>query len=273
MKAVSLFFSSAAILAFVFCKAPARTPRQSALITAGSLYCREAPKSDAASVTLLTFGTPVYVETADSQLQTLDGKLDRWYRTDLGCWVFGGYLSLSKDHVAEPALFAGELVQCDIPLDGLWSNVFSPFVIDDQYVAFVNLSLYPSTDGPTFGIEIGRVARSQDDWTFTPQIIGTYRYPDASWMGVISATNRQAIHFYSRADTSGTYFVTTESKIPRDRARKICSEFGKQEVRGQLSIFETYNEMRPTTPEAIRKSFPIVALRNNRLFLGFQGAK
>jgi hypothetical protein len=60
-------------------------------VSASSLYAREEPNKTSKVVMLYPINTPLSVEKTDHK-ETIDGKSDYWYKTDIG-YVFGAYLS------------------------------------------------------------------------------------------------------------------------------------------------------------------------------------
>ncbi len=237
---------------------------EAGIVKASKLALRELPNLDSKIIKYYGFGTSVEIDAVSENKDKISGIEEYWYREKKsGGWLFGGFLIRTDYNKEKTGHFKSEMIRCNVVCGGNSCFFqFSPYIINDYYIAPVYMYDYPETGEPERGIIIGRCKVDGNKITFynAEEIIAFYG--DGKVDRDVLNKDFDTKYFFKKdfksvykkhKDEEGDFFTHENSDPIESRLlfREKCKdEKMTDEIWVEASVFL------PLTLEEIHKRFP-----------------
>lgn len=246
--------------------------RDIGIVKASKLALRELPSLESKIIRYYDFGTPVEIDAVSENKDKISGIEEHWYRDKKnGGWLFGGFLIRTDYNIEKTGHFRSEMIRCNVICGGNSCFFqFSPYIINEYYVASVYMYDYPENGEPEEGIIIGRCKVDGNKIIFynAEEIIALYG--DGKSDRDILNEDFDTKYFFKKdfravykkhKDEEGDFF-THENSDPlesRLQLREKCKDAKMTD-----EIWVEVNTFINLTVEEIQKRFPLKLYSDNK---------
>ena len=242
------------------------------IVKASKLALRELPNLDSKIIRYYDFGTPVEINAVSEKKDKISGIEDYWYSDKKsGGWLFGGFLIMTGYDKDKTGHFKSEMIRCNVTCGGNSCFFqFSPFVVNDYYIAPVYMYDYAEDGEPEEGLIIGKCSVEGNKITFyrAEEIIAFY--PDGKTDREILNKDFDTKYFFKNdfksvytkhKDEEGEFF-THESSDPVE-SRLLFREKCKDKKTTD-EIWVEANTFIMMTVDELQKRFPLKLYSDNK---------